>query len=361
MKKVEYVVFRYLTNADFFNIYKPSHTESRGGGQTYIDFAVSSISHDNWHDFFEDVAGVNVTQASFGPRWDFPLVSLGIEQTQRLIIYQRRPQSFSIASQRIGSANSNRVFAWLPENGFPEPEDPANRQSKPDGLAVFLVKCDDNSVSAGWFQEDLPFSSLTTFNEMAMMENLENVEGLSGFIDLKNSNVFLDETNSRQPFSFIFDNETNQEYLIGINYVDEDELLDDFLAQDTNIPTGNWERRTRRRAQEVLVRNTKAVNALKSLYHGRCQITGDQYSFLKSNGEIYSEAHHLIPLGDEGADSPFNIIIVNPLIHRMLHYANVVGLDLSNITEENTLNFFINGCPYTITWHPNHAAIVRNR
>ena len=33
MKEVESVVYRYLTNADFFNTYKPRGTERGGGGR----------------------------------------------------------------------------------------------------------------------------------------------------------------------------------------------------------------------------------------------------------------------------------------------------------------------------------------
>ena len=37
MRVVRAIVFRYLTDADFFNMYKPTGTEIGGGGQLYID------------------------------------------------------------------------------------------------------------------------------------------------------------------------------------------------------------------------------------------------------------------------------------------------------------------------------------
>jgi hypothetical protein len=43
MQKVRSIIFRYLTTADFFNIYKPSGTEEGGGGQGYIDFPVNAV------------------------------------------------------------------------------------------------------------------------------------------------------------------------------------------------------------------------------------------------------------------------------------------------------------------------------
>ena len=49
---ISVIVFRYLTDADFFNINKPSGTEAGGGGQSYIDFPTSVISLDDWRRFF---------------------------------------------------------------------------------------------------------------------------------------------------------------------------------------------------------------------------------------------------------------------------------------------------------------------
>ncbi|KKQ21542.1 MAG: E14 prophage-like protein, partial [Parcubacteria group bacterium GW2011_GWA2_37_10] len=109
--------------------------------------------------------------------------------------------------------------------------------------------------------------------------------------------------------------------------------------------------------RKVRIRNTNAVKKLKKLYGNKCQITGEQYTFKKRNGQYYSEGHHLIELGKNGSDSARNIVILSPLIHRMLHYANVEGLDLKKIMD-NKLTFKINGQEYTITWHPEHAKIV---
>ena len=58
----------------------------------------------------------------------------------------------------------------------------------------------------------------------------------------------------------------------------------------------------------VLQRNQKIVAALKALYGGRCQLTGDQFVFKKTDGELYCEAHHLLALGSGGADSPYNLV-----------------------------------------------------
>lgn len=93
------------------------------------------------------------------------------------------------------------------------------------------------------------------------------------------------------------------------------------------------------------------------MYNGLCQITGDQYTFVKQNGEYYSEVHHLIPLGENGSDSYANAIVVSPLIHRMLHYAKVSEIDLSLI-QDNKLTISINNRNFEITWHPDHMRVV---
>ncbi|MCY4492215.1 MAG: HNH endonuclease, partial [Thaumarchaeota archaeon] len=74
--------------------------------------------------------------------------------------------------------------------------------------------------------------------------------------------------------------------------------------------------------------------------------------------EYYSEAHHLIPLGEDGADNVSNIVILSPLIHRMLHYAKVDGLDLNKI-KNNKLLIKINGVKHVITWHRDHAKTIK--
>ena len=77
----------------------------------------------------------------------------------------------------------------------------------------------------------------------------------------------------------------------------------------------------------------------------------------KKNGELYSEVHHLIALGEDGSDSYANAIVVSPMIHRMLHYADVSEIDLSKIND-NKLKITLNGEEFEITWHPDHFKTV---
>jgi hypothetical protein len=134
----------------------------------------------------------------------------------------------------------------------------------------------------------------------------------------------------------------------------EEQVIEDLFSNDFSPAPA---REKVEIVMKVLRRNEKAVGSLKGLYGGECQLTRRKYAFQKTDGRLYCEAHHLVPLGEGGADSPHNLIIVNPLIHRMFHYADVVGLDLSKIVD-NKLEIRINDEPFTITWHPKHAELV---
>lgn len=365
MKTVQYVVFRYLTHADFFNIYKPSGTEVGGGGQSYIDFNIGSVSFADWQRFFFGIPSVMRKQ---GPSWTFPINSIALSTVQELTIYQRRAQSFTISSQKITSSQSNRVAAWQPQNGFPQPYDPTNRTSCPPKLAIYIVRTDNGEFWAGWFQNNIPCRDRAAENILKGMLPSVPKEGHAGFIT-PSGTLYIDESDAATPFFAVaaavqpvqrprvvtvpprpkLQRKPRSEEEITKSLFDEDDSY--ALKPDDKL-------------KEVIIkvrtRNMKAVQGLKELYKGRCQITGEQFTFVKKDGTLYCEAHHLIPLGNEGADSPYNIIIVSPLIHKMLHYADVSEIDLTAISADNKLDITINGEAYTITWHPEHANHVRS-
>ncbi len=360
MKTVDYLVFRYLTHADFFNIYKPLGTEEGGGGQSYIDFKVGSVPLDFWREFFSDAADVDEGVSTQGPSWKFPINSIGLDISQQLKMYQRRPQSIIIAAQRLDTSESNRVPAWLPENGFPQPEDRENRRSCPPGLAIYLVRTEDDEFWAGWFQGTAPVRNNETSEFLRDLLPEEIPDGHAGYFHFPTRALFINELDAVTPFIYqptpgAIPPSTRRSRRLTRS---EDEVIDSLFNEDETYASDTGDQ-PKKSIREVRARNTKAVKELKELYGGQCQISGEKYSFVKENGVLYSEAHHLIQLGDDGADSPHNIIIVSPLIHRMLHYAKVGPIDLSTITPKDTLEIVINDETYTITWHPEHANYVR--
>ena len=403
MKEVKSIVYRYLTDADFFNLYKPTRTETGGGGQLYIDFLTSKIPVGKWQLFFSGVTALSTTTVRNGPQWEFPVWSIGAPRVaQTLRIYQRRGASICIPNQNINTRSANRVHAWAATNGFPAPPNPGKRKSLPQGLVVFLTRTYENEVWAGWFLNGGsaagPCQDALGGRLLRIMLGTGRKTGDVGIVEFDPGTLYLDETNTAMPFR------TTGAPTRSLRPVtDEDAKVD---APPPGAPSGTASGRTRAggtaagavtrpprplkqrteeevvaslfgedesdgadpgQTREVVVRikqkNQSAVRGLKELYQHKCQITGSKQTFLKRDGMPYTEAHHLIALGNGGADDPRNIIIVSPLIHRMLHYANVTGIDLSRIVQASDgsaqLTIQINGDNYTITWHQRHAERVR--
>ena len=156
MQRVRFIIFRYLTNADFFNIYKPAGTEEKGGGQAYIDFPTQDVSLEEWGTFFDGATSVFCDTGEQGPVWYVPINSIGTDETQEVKIYQRRAQSICITSQKITSTKENRVKAWHPKYGFPEPDDATQRNQLPQNLMVYVARTDAGQFWAGWSLNEIP-------------------------------------------------------------------------------------------------------------------------------------------------------------------------------------------------------------
>lgn len=365
MKQAEQIVFRHLTAADFFNINKPRGSERRGGGQSYIDFPTSAVPGAAWAKFFAGLATINTFS---GPMWRFTVNSIGIERSQTAEIGRRRPQSYNIRAQKLGTRLSNRVFAWHPDYGFPEPADPSERRGVPN-LVIYLIRTTGGEFWAGWFQAAYPSPMWAVDPRLEQMFTRDD-----GYV-LLNPAIDFDEADGRWPFqgaaAALHKPAVSEAFPASVGasaqparasrraspryrQKAEEQVIDELFSNDLSPETTKEKWKV---VRTVLKRNEKAVGALKELYGGRCQLTGEKYVFKKTDGRFYCEAHHLYPLGEGGADSPHNLIIVSPLIHRMFHYAEVTGLDLSKIFDDK-LEIRINGEPFTITWHPKHAEFV---
>jgi 5-methylcytosine-specific restriction enzyme A len=331
------VAFKQITDAEFLAInIKSKGNTSNGGGQSYIDFQSREISEAAWDDFF---SGVGVTRNS--PKgWVFEVRSLGTSkppQTGIELSYRDAPKltRFGLRSQKLPSMSSkgNRLYAWQPEiGGFPalppgvatQPQLPTHLVSE---LRIFLIRDDEGQVWAGWRKGPLPANLPSVLAPMFKLAQ--------GMIDVA-GNLELDPGDPHWPFAVDAISE-------GPEWDDEDELE----KPEPNIGYS---------VQKVRKRDKAAAAAVRKLY-AKCQLSGDTFLFLTKSGRPYLEVHHLIPLGKGGADSAHNMIVVSPQIHKMLHYADVSAVDLSFVTD-NKLSITINGAPFTITWHPQHAARV---
>jgi 5-methylcytosine-specific restriction enzyme A len=351
VQAVDQLVFRKLTDADFFNINKPSGIEEKGGGQSYIDLPISAVSLSNWGEFFK---GVGKENGYSGPIWNFLVRSLGANQPpQKVTIAQRRQASVSIRSQKVLSSANNRVYAWRPEmTGFPKPANPKVRSHIYD-LHIYIARLDNGEFWAGWFQASKPEPNWPINNTLNRMFNEDQ-----GYLKF-DGDVLFDPTDAVWPFRIKPKAPTSVEpTILSVTPGEEDPEEKSFFDAD-EAAAQDAPPEVKEAIRRVRVRNTKAVRKLKALYDNRCQVTGEKFTFVKRDGTFYSEAHHLIPLGKGGADSVYNIVIISPLIHRMFHYAkNIEGLDLKNI-KDNKLPIRINGVEYVITWHPAHGSIVQ--
>ncbi|MCI0504420.1 HNH endonuclease [Candidatus Micrarchaeota archaeon] len=349
MQIVKSIVFRKLTDADFFHINKPAGTETGGGGQSYIDISTSAVTLNNWKEFFH---GITPFQRSGRIGWKVPIHSLGTKTpAQEITIAERRDTSVSIREQKLSSRESNRVYAWHPDyTDFPKPTNPSEKEHIYD-LRIYIVKLENGEYWAGWLNRSRPepnWSVNKDLNEIFLKDE--------GYIKF-NGNTLFEEADSEWSFRIAPATATQITDPIVPTTELERKIDDRILFDEDEGETENNPPVIKEVVRKIRIRNTKAVKQLKQLYGNKCQISGEIYTFQKKDGELYSEAHHLIPLGEGGADSAHNIVILSPLLHRMLHNAKVENLDLRNI-KDNKLTIKINGKDYTITWHPDHAKIV---
>lgn len=383
MQRVRCIIFRRLTTADFFNINKPSGTEAHGGGQAYIDVSTSSVPVRRWRQM---LAGVPEQSRVGGPAWEAEIRSLGVPGSrQKVTIAQRRPASVAIRSQKLTSREANRVLAWRPDRtGFPRPVNPRERESV-ENLVVYLVRLENGEVWAGWFRAPSPEVNWQTNDRLNSM-----FHDAEGFIEFTGEVLFdpdstewpfvVPEVSLSPPGSTGLGTPATGPILAGQVPAptpgpggpqspmepapagpavgsDAEQLQQSVLFDEDDKRGAQAPPEVRERLQRVRVRDQRAVRKLKQLYGNKCQITGDRDTFRKRDGEWYSEAHHLVPLGQGGLDDLHNLVILSPLLHRMLHYARVEGLDLTRV-RGNRLQFKINGKDYVLTWDPRHAEIV---
>jgi len=110
-------------------------------------------------------------------------------------------------------------------------------------------------------------------------------------------------------------------------------IFDDALSRDflDDISPYAYAPQIRERVVSTFVRNRAVANKLKLLYCGKCQVCTS--TFRTKKGENYAEIHHMKSLGDEGSDSPDNMLVLCPTCHMKFHYARwkEVGRDSRSI------------------------------
>jgi 5-methylcytosine-specific restriction protein A len=361
------IIFRYLTHADFFNINKPPGSEELGGGQSYIDFSTQRVEKGDWAGLLAGVKGVTERSERNGPRWEFPVFSIGSPSSaQTATVFQRRPTTIVIARQKLDTRDSNRIVAWSPAKGFPIPADRNSRRECPDALVVFFARI-RGRVWAGWFinqsQADqpklcseiqkiigkaiMPVPGLADRQREGCLKSNSLILRLGEFLDHAGAGVFAGEAEPADKQAFVYQESTHNSLIRAQQQLEED--VDDSVTPSYSLVA-------------IRKRNLKAVQNLKNLYGNCCQLTGTKYVFPKKDGQGYTEVHHLIPLGQGGADSPSNMVVLSAQMHRMMHYADVSAIDLTKMKKTTdggwTLEIKINGQDFTMRWNPAHGRVV---
>ncbi len=101
-----------------------------------------------------------------------------------------------------------------------------------------------------------------------------------------------------------------------IEAMSDDELLRECEESSTPAPTYTATATLRKRnpvLPEIAKRRAKGV----------CQLCGENAPFTDKNGRPYLEAHHIIPLAEDGADALSNMVALCPNCHRKMHALNL--------------------------------------
>jgi 5-methylcytosine-specific restriction enzyme A len=335
MAKIQKIAFKEITGAEFLAINTKTKGSGKGGGQSYIDFHPSYIPESTWASFFSGLA----TTKNAPRGWIFDVHSLGVSeppQSQIELSYRDKEMTrFGLRSQKHPdlSSKSRRLYAWRPQmTGFPElPQGITSVGQIPpsllDNVRIFLIRDDEGHIWASWRRGAAPASLPAVLAPMFAEPQ--------GMIQVSNA-LDLDPGEPQWPF---------REPLVsdGPGWDPDDELL----VPDAQITYS---------LQKVRARDKAAANSVRQLYT-TCQISGAEFLFTTKSGRPYLEVHHLIPLGKGGADSAHNMVVVSAHVHKMLHYAEVSPIDLSQVAN-NQLPITIAGHSYTIKWHPQHVLRV---
>lgn len=187
------LIFRRLTAADFKNISGQGGVTG-GGGQGYIDLSIKDADDGINEKNLKKFLGKNTEKVAQGRSWTFEINSLSLGQiSQSIKIYQRRSTSFCIASQKVGTRESNRVAAWdSKKTGFPEKKyDELNNP-----LCVYIIKDTGGKYWAGWFYRN-EFDA-SWFLSKELLKVFADSAGACGYVEL--ANVEFDVNIRKWPF-----------------------------------------------------------------------------------------------------------------------------------------------------------------
>lgn len=246
-KRVDSIVFRRLTSAEFDHIYHSGSYYPNGGGQGYIDFPTSKIPISKWFKFFGVNSGVG---AQNRPYWDIQINSLGLVQPIQITLRNRRKQSVSITSQKISGRGANRVPSWHPQHNFPSIYSPV--------IVIYIVKTQDNQFWAGWFEQQGIPETWSTDESLGKLFT----ETSADYLKIR-KRTFIETTNNVWPFYFNAKSINN-------DIPTEDDIEIELESEDTSprlqtLIENNNQVEFVHRIMRIRQRNNKLVRNLMSI------------------------------------------------------------------------------------------------
>lgn len=95
-----------------------------------------------------------------------------------------------------------------------------------------------------------------------------------------------------------------------------EKFIDQFDIQETSSADVEY----KETLSHVYTRSAKIRSIVLNRANGICEFCGVQ-GFKCSNGSIYLETHHIVPLSDKGSDSVDNVIALCPNDHKKAHFS----------------------------------------
>ena len=109
------------------------------------------------------------------------------------------------------------------------------------------------------------------------------------------------------------------------------EWLDSELSETNTLDISGETPERKEYLVESYVRKTMWAKTAREFLGSRCLIDGCENTFVKPNGELYIEVHHIIPLYQGGEDGLWNLAVLCAHHHKMAHFARPV--DVNRVQE----------------------------
>ena len=82
---------------------------------------------------------------------------------------------------------------------------------------------------------------------------------------------------------------------------------------------------------QVYVRDPTVKACVLEFAAGTCEFCGEEGPFIRDDGRLYLEVHHVVPLSSGGPNTVDNAVALCPNCHRRMHFGESRGADLAQL------------------------------